>query len=73
VTKVIVCHRGYGCDTGCCGHVVEVDGEQVGGFHFAHPYGETTEDLKTFAEGLVREAGCDPADIDWVQSVIVDD
>lgn len=71
--KVIVYHKSYGCDTGCCGHVVEVDGAQEGNFHFAHPNSNATEDLRAFGEELVRDAGCDPADIDWVQSVIIDD
>lgn len=29
MAKVIVYHRGYGCDTGCCGHVVEVFDDEV--------------------------------------------
>lgn len=27
--KVIVYHRGYGCDTGCCGHTVEIYADDV--------------------------------------------
>lgn len=27
--KVIVYHRGYGCDTGCCGHTVEMFADDV--------------------------------------------
>jgi hypothetical protein len=41
--KVVVYHSMYGCDTGCCGHVVELqedDGEAVKeAFEFDHPYG----------------------------------
>ena len=29
MTKVVVFHRYYGCDTGCCGHAVMVDGDEV--------------------------------------------
>ena len=23
--KILVLHTGYGCDTGCCGHAIEVE------------------------------------------------
>jgi hypothetical protein len=69
--KVIVCHQSYGCDTGCCGHVVEVDGEQVGDFSFGHPY--SNDNHRAFAEELVRAAGCDPADLDWENCVVLDE
>jgi hypothetical protein len=67
--RVLVVHSAYGCDTGCCGHVVEVDDRQID-FQFAHPSGT---DARRFAEELVREAGCDPADLDWENSIVVDD
>lgn len=34
--RVVVYHAGYGCDTGCCGHVIELNGEEHG-FEFIHP------------------------------------
>ena len=60
--KIIVYHAGYGCDTGCCGHIVEVNG--VGKFHFDHP---CDEDFRAYAEELVRnEFGEDHVeDLDW--------
>lgn len=80
--RVIVSHAGYGCDTGCCGHVIEVDGVQVGDFHFDHPYAdyklppeERDAVYRKFAEELVRaELGEEHvADLDWDDCVIVDD
>ncbi len=36
--RIVVYHGGYGCDTGCCGHYIEVDGEdRPGSFTFDHP------------------------------------
>lgn len=68
--KIIVVHRSYGCDTGCCGHVVEVDGEERQ-FEFSHPYGQPTPD---FVRALVTEVcGEDHvADIDWDHCVVFD-
>ena len=70
--RIIVSHRFYGCDTGCCGHVIKVDDEQVGGFHFDHPY---DDDLRKWAEDLIaRELGREHvADLDWDGCVVVDD
>ena len=68
--KVIVYHAGYGCETGCCGHVVEMDGESK--FIFTHPY---DEDPRHFAEALVRqEFGDDHVkDLDWDNCIVVQD
>jgi len=72
--RLVVYHEGYGCETGCCGHVIRIGekhlGEMVGRFEFSHPYGN---DFRQFAENLVREAGCDPADLDWEACKISDD
>lgn len=70
MTHIVVTHRSYGCDTGCCGHVIEVDGKQHGSFHFRHPYGQTD---RAFIETLVREEGCDPSSIDWDNCSVLDD
>ncbi len=40
LVRVRVYHSGYGCDTGCCGHVVEItmpDGKEKTRFEFDHP------------------------------------
>lgn len=69
MTKLVVFHRYYGCDTGCCGHsVAEVpddfaptdrwdawDYEKYDKFTFAHPDGwpSTEEQQKDFARKLI--------------------
>lgn len=74
---VVVYHSMYGCDTGCCGHTIEVthdNGEVIETFEFDHPheYPDNTPeaiaadpDFRKWAEQLVRSQGCDPADLDW--------
>jgi hypothetical protein len=71
MTRVVVYHNGYGCDTGCCGHVVEMDGDREH-FEFAHPYGD---DPRKFAEDMVREQYGEEhvADLDWEDCFISDD
>jgi len=72
MTKVIVYHRGYGCDTGCCGHEIEMGGRTE--FVFDHPDMQA-ESKKAFAERIVREQlGPEHvADLDWDNCTIVDD
>lgn len=69
--RVVVYHAGYGCDTGCCGHVVEVDGVEE--FSFSHPYGGA--DHLEFAKRLVREEFGEEhvADLDWSQCTVSED
>lgn len=53
---VRVYHEYYGCDTGCCGHRIEleIDGTTaISKFHFSHPYGE--KDHKKWATELAKE------------------
>ena len=52
--KVRVYHASYGCETGCCGHYVEIsnDKKTMEMFNFRHPYGD---DFKIFAFELARE------------------
>jgi hypothetical protein len=70
MARVIVYHREFGCDTGCCGHVVDVDGAQE--FYFEHPYGDPP---RKFAEDLVRSVFGEEhvADLDWENSLVVED
>lgn len=72
-------HGGYGCDTGCCGHWVEIeDGSQIGSFEFGHPYGGR-DDFRQWALELAQEKvsekfGADHvADLDWENSQVLDD
>jgi hypothetical protein len=69
--KVLVYHRGYGCETGCCGHAVSVDDKEVG-FNFHHP--DDKEDFKEWAKDLVtQECGEDHvADLDWENCEVKD-
>lgn len=64
--KVTVYHSSYGCDTGCCGHILLVedgDKEICKEFDFSHPY---NEDHVEFAKSLVRERAPECFDsIDW--------
>lgn len=86
--RVIVAHGGYGCDTGCCGHWVELaDREEIGdgftegyigdGFQFTHPpyKADFREWAIAFAQEQVeREYGKDHvADLDWEHSFVMDD
>ena len=69
--KVIVYHSLYGCETGCCGHTVELeDGKSR--FEFSHPYGE---DFKKFAEDLVKDKFGEEhvKDLDWDNCSIEED
>ena len=75
MTKVIVYHASYGCDSGCCGHQVEVDG--VGkGFTFDHPYDLRDEErTRAWAPEIIEaKFGEDHGlDLDWENCLIGDD
>lgn len=75
--KVIVYHASYGCETGCCGHVVQVVGnDYTQKFHFEHPYMINNEEaLKQWAKDLVEDTfGKDHTyDLDWENCNILDD
>lgn len=57
--KVRVYHEYYGCDTGCCGHIVEVTGDgekERSHFDFGDaPYKATPEEEKVWARELAEE------------------
>lgn len=69
--KVIVYHSYYGCDTGCCGHIVELDNGKTK-FEFSHPY---DEDTRQFAKDLIKSTFGEEhiKDLDWEHCNIVDD
>jgi len=71
--KITVLHRNYSCETGCCGHVIEIDGEEVSGsFEFSHPYGENP--IEYAKRLIISELGeAHVADLDWENSRIEDD
>ena len=72
--KLIVMHTGYGCDTGCCGHVIELDGVQQGSFDFGHPYSDDPAKQREYAEELIREQLGEEhvKDRDWRNSQVRD-
>jgi hypothetical protein len=69
----IVVHAYFGCDTGCCGHAVEVydrTGENLERhFDFSHPL--STKDKRAFAQELVDEY-TPYAPLDWEKCEIQD-
>lgn len=75
MAKVIVYHSSYGCDTGCCGHLIELTNDddifQSGEFYFNHPWGV---DHRAWAEDLIRnELGDDHVkDLDWDNSMVLE-
>lgn len=75
MAKLIVAHTGYGCDTGCWGHVIEIDGKDVPGTFefFAAP--DRGEDKREWAEQFVREQMGEEhvKDLDWENSTVVYD
>lgn len=73
MTKYIVYHSYYGCDTGCCGHIVENEDETGHRFSFDHPWQD--QDHRKFAEDLLREEFGEEhvADLDWENCIISED
>lgn len=70
--KIVVYHTYYGCDSGCCGHVVEADDRPGYRHTFGHPYGG---DHLEFARECVREEFGEEhvADLDWANCLVCDD
>lgn len=80
--EATVNHRGYGCDTGCCGYEVEVYDKYGMSLHsmfeFTHPYWTTDDQIteeeynKNWAEDFVQvHFGSVP--INWDRSEIRSD
>jgi len=69
--RVIVFHSSFGCDTGCCGHVVRLD-NGCEKFRFVHP---GSDDPRAFAEDLIRESFGEEhvRDLDWEHCCVTDD
>ena len=68
MAKVIVYHSYYPCDTGCCGHVVSIEGGESS-FEFSHP---CNKDFRAFVKELVTKTfGAEHvADIDWDNCIV---
>lgn len=72
--RIIVHHANVGCDTGCTGHYIEVDGERKR-FFYRHPDSNSEEDKLAFAKQLIAEEMGEEhvKDLDWENSFVVDD
>lgn len=70
MSRVTVYHREYGCDTGCCGHIVDLGDQDE--FFFAHPDDDTEVSKIDFVRELVTEAYGEEhvKDIDWEESYV---
>jgi len=66
--RIVVFHDTYGCETGCCGHVIEADGETAS-FEFEHPWNESSLE---FAQRLVRDMYGEEhiKDLDWDNCIV---
>ena len=78
MSAIVVYHASFGCDTGCCGHRIEMDGESPpGGFWegytFSHPY--DSKDARQWAEEWVTDVyGAEHVkDLDWENCLVLDD
>lgn len=69
--KIIVFHAHVGCETGCCGHVIQQEGDKEF-FEYEHPYNESNLE---FAQRMVRETYGEEhvKDLDWDNSIVSDD
>lgn len=78
--RFVVYHKSYGCDTGCCGHYVDVfentdPGRFTGQFQFTHPYTDDPSTFRTWAERLISDLyGPEHIeDLDWSNCQISND
>lgn len=67
--RLLIIHSSYGCDSGCCGHRVEVQAGDLRRFefYFDHP-GVSEEEKIAFAIKMVGEDNL--ADVDFEKSEI---
>lgn len=84
--RIVVYHRSYGCETGCCGHAIAVDppvgekprvwdawdAELDDSFSFSHPYTDNPGQQLEWAKKFITEKmGADHvADLDWEHCII---
>lgn len=53
--RIVVLHRGYGCESGCCGHSIEIDGREEL-FDFCHP-GSSESSIEFAKDFIASELG----------------
>ncbi len=74
--KIFITHAWYGCESGCCGHIIEVDSDgfvtEQGGFVFSHA--EDKASVKKWAEEIISDyLGPEHVkDLDWDRCQIWD-
>ena len=74
--KVVVYHGYYGCGTGCCGHYMSVNEEDIGGMSFSHPYGTDPKEwaLEFAKQRILSKFGPDhTVDLDWENCHVSED
>lgn len=73
--KLVVYHASYGCDTGCCGHVIEdVDDEGSKAFVFSHPRMFNGSHLEWAQQLVAKEYGEEHVkDLDWENCLVSSD
>ena len=84
MSRIVVYHSTYGCETGCCGHTVEMNEPMGSKFTFSHPYFgyDSSEpwgyrmdspEAREWAEKLIAEMYGEEhvKDLDWEESYIV--
>lgn len=60
--KIRVTHAYFGCETGCCGHILEIDDEEdYDTFEFGHP--DNVDELRAYILKHIPEECHDS--IDW--------
>lgn len=74
--RIVVYHSSYGCDSGCCGHIIETfddDGKEIDSkFEFDHPCGES--EMEYIKNWVIKDFGEEHCkDIDWENCHTYDD
>jgi len=71
--QIRILHAYYGCDTGCCGHIIEIDEEEeYRSFEFGHA-DESDRDDEEFRQWVLKYVPKECHDaIDW-NSIEFDD
>jgi hypothetical protein len=63
--KVRVYHAHYGCESGCCGHRVEIPDLKVHEFGFTHVETRDRESAVAMAKEILSDIDC--GELDWDQ------
>jgi len=73
--KIVVYHGSYGCDTGCCAHIIELheDGVEKSRYTDLMGHPDSEEEAIEYAKGLVIEHFGEEhvKDLDWDNCKVV--